>query len=371
MTQKIILVQVGYLGSTVIDHLITPLAKTGGIDKVLLICRHPGPIIPKVEYHCPPKLLARFSLAAGAYEYLNLLRLAIIRKPTYLAGYLLFPHGIMAFLVAKLLRKPVIISLIAGPVELYTMGGSPLGVRYVKPLPWYGAFLLSVLKHSDAIITTGSVTKDFLIKHGIKKTQIYPMINPPNKSRFQPLQMSKIYDVVSVGRLAPVKHNEVMIRAIAKVKEEIPNINFCIVGNGSCELELIQLVEHLGIKENVKFVGFQDKTENYYNNSKIFILASEREGFPNVVLEAMMCGLPCVVSNCGDILNIAKNGNNSLVIDHFDDHLGFARAIINILRDDTLYRQLSQNALRTVESVSEDEVINKWILLMHEINTHD
>ena len=84
-----------------------------------------------------------------------------------------------------------------------------------------------------------------------------------------------------------------------------------------------------------------------------------------------MCGLPCVVSNCGDILNIAKNGNNSLVIDHFDDHLGFARAIINILRDDTLYRQLSQNALRTVESVSEDEVINKWILLMHEINTHD
>jgi glycosyltransferase involved in cell wall biosynthesis len=359
-----IMVQVGNLGSSVIDHLISPIARAKNVERVLLFCHSSGPAIDKVEYHCPPKLLSRFALFAVIYEFMNLFCLALSNRSKYIAGYLLNPHGLIAFIVAKITRKPIIISLIAGPVELYSIGGSPLGVNYEKSVPRCGRLFLKIMRHSDAVITTGSFTKDFLVRHGIQESKIYPMINPPNKSRFKLVEIPKIYDILSVGRLAPVKHYEVMARTISKVKEKYPNIKACIVGDGPCKPELIRLVNELGIKENVDFAGFQKEVQHYYNSARIFIHTSEREGFPNVVLEAMMCGLPCVVSNCGDIIDVASDGFNSLVIQKFNDYGGFARAIITLLEDDKLYRKLSQNAIKTMELLSAEDVTCKWEIIL-------
>lgn len=358
-----ILVQVGSLGSSVIDHLISPLAKVNNLNNVLLICRYPGPVIPGVEYHCPPGLLAKSALVSVVYEYLSLIFLSLFRRPTHLAGYLLFPHGLMATIVAKLTRRPIIVSLIAGPVELYA-AGSPLGVDYERPLPRYGRLLLKVLKHSDAIITTGSCTKSFLVKHNLQQSRIYPLINPPNKLRFYPLDIPRVYDILSVGRLAPVKHVEVIVRAISRVKERYPGIKACIVGDGPCKPELTRLVDELGVKDNIDFVGFKENMLHYYNSSRIFVHASEREGFPNVVLEAMMCGLPCVISNCGDVVDIAKDGFNSLVVPKFTDYEAFARAITRLLKDEKLYNELSGNAIKTAGSVSAEDVTRKWEIIL-------
>jgi glycosyltransferase involved in cell wall biosynthesis len=357
-------IQAGNLGGSIIDHLISPLARAKSVTNILLLVHNPGPIIPKVKYYCPLKFLVKFTLTAVIYEFFNLLYLALFRSPTHLAGYLLFPHGLIAFIVAKLTRKPIIISLIAGPVELYSIGGSPLGVNYKKPLPWNGRLFLQIMRHSDAIITTGSFTKDFLVNHGIQEFKIYPMISPPNKSRFKPLEVPKIYDILSVGRLTPVKHNEVMVRTIYKVKEKYPDIKACIVGGGPCKPEITRLANELGIKENVDFVGVQKNVAYFYNSARIFIHTSEREGFPNVVLEAMLCGLPCVVSNCGDIIDIAKDGFNSLVIQKFNDYEGFAKAITNLLQDEELYHNLSQNALKTMELLSAEDVTRRWEMIL-------
>jgi glycosyltransferase involved in cell wall biosynthesis len=136
------------------------------------------------------------------------------------------------------------------------------------------------------------------------------------------------------------------------------------VGDGPRKNELIQLAEKLGISENIDFVGFQTDVPYYYNSSKIFIHTSETEGLPNVVLEAMMCGLPCIVSNCGDILDIAKDGYNSLVIQKFDDYRGFANAIYNLLENDELYNNICRNALKITESVSIENVTQQWELIL-------
>jgi GalNAc-alpha-(1->4)-GalNAc-alpha-(1->3)-diNAcBac-PP-undecaprenol alpha-1,4-N-acetyl-D-galactosaminyltransferase len=103
---------------------------------------------------------------------------------------------------------------------------------------------------------------------------------------------------------------------------------------------------------------------NYYNRAKIFIHTSEREGFPNVVLEAMMCGLPCIVSNCGDVTDVAKDRINSLVIQNFDDYEGFTRAVIDVLKHKELYYDLSKNALQTMESLSPENVSRKWQIIL-------
>lgn len=355
-----LLVQVGDLGPSVIDHLISPVALVDKVRKILVFCHHQGPPILKVEYHCPPKLLARFALSAVVYESISLFCLALFHRSATIAGFYLSPHGLIAYIVAKLTRKKVIVFLIAGRPELYTKG-SIQGIDFnTTLLPWHGKIYLNILKHSDAIITTGSLTKDFLIKHGIVDNKIYPIISPVSISKFRIINLPKIYDLVSVGYLYPIKHHEVLLRTLFEVKKRYPNIKACIVGDGPCKQNLIQLASDLELKDNIDFAGYQKDVVYYYNSSKILVHTSETEGFPNVFLEATMCGLPSVVSNCGDIVDIARDSFNSIVVQDFNDYESFANAICNLLGDAELRNKLSRNALTTIESISLRNTTRQW-----------
>ena len=126
-----VLVQVGNLGSSIIDHRVRPITQAANVNQVLLVCRRPGPEIPKLEYHCPPRLVSRLAPVAIVHEFFTLLRLSVFRRPNCILGHLLFPHGLMAFVVGKLTRRRIILSLIAGPIELYALG-SPLGVEFAN-----------------------------------------------------------------------------------------------------------------------------------------------------------------------------------------------------------------------------------------------
>lgn len=366
----IILVQVGNLGSSVIDHLFSPLARAKNVEQIVIFCQRPGPVIPKIQYYCPPKSLARFAPISLIWEFIGLLFNSLFNRKAYIAGYLLYPHGFLAFIAAKLTRKPVIISLIAGIPELYTKG-TVQGIDFRNDTPpWTGRLALYMLRHSASVITTGSVTKAFLLKHKIEPDKIYPMINPANKSRFYVQKIPKIYDVISVGALSFIKHNEILLYAIKEIKKNVPNIKACLAGDGSRKVELIKLAEGLGIKENVDFVGFQKDVPYFLNSARIFVHTSEREGFPNVVLEAMMCGIPCVVSNCGDIVDVARDGYNSLVISTYDDYEGYAKAITKLLNDEKLLNELSRNGLETTQSISEVEIAHRWEMLLENMNQH-
>jgi len=354
-----LLIQFGKKGDSLFDHLITPIARAQNIDKILLVCRRRGPDIPKIEYHCTPGFLARFAPLAVIYEFFTLLSLALFKKPDFIGGYLLFPHVTMAFLVAKLVGKPLIASLIAGPVELFSTG-SPKRYCPSGPIPIYGRIMLRLLRHSDIITTTGSVTNNFLVKCGIEEEKIYPIINPPNENRFHRVEMPKKYDLLSVSRLSYIKHIEVLLHTTARVKNKYPDVKVCIVGDGPLKEELMNLAMDLGIQENVGFIGFQKDVAYYYNSSRIFVHTSEREGFPNVFLEAMMCGLPCVVSNCGDITDIAKDGYNCIVIPEYKNHEAFADAITRLLEDEALYRKVVGNALKDVRKLSREEITITW-----------
>lgn len=357
-----VLAQVGNLGGSVLDRLIRPIARVENVDMVLVICRKPGPAIPKLKYHYPPRFSSKFAPTATVHEFFTLLYLSIFKKPNCILGYLLFPHGLMSFIVAKLTRRPVIISLIAGPIEVEY----PLRGILHRTSPWVGKIFLKILAHSNAVITTGSFTRAFLIRQGIEESKIYPItgISPPNDCRVSFMKLPRIYDVVSVARLSPEKHIEVLLRAVSKVRKVYDNIKVCIVGDGPLKVELVKLADELGLNNNIDFVGFKQEVAYYYNSSKTFVLTSEREGSPTAFLEAMMCGVPSVVSNCGDISDIARDGFNCLVIQKYDDYEGFARAIIRLLEDKELYRMLAQNALETAKALPIEKATEAWQSLL-------
>lgn len=356
-----ILVQIGNLGSSLIYRLIYPIAQTATVHKVLLVCRYPGPEIQKLEYHCPPGFIRKFALAAIIYELLVLFYLSISESPACILGYRIFPHGLMSFVVAKLTGRPVIISVISGPYELYAIG-TKTGIKYTKPPSGFGRIFLKMLKNAQAVITTGSVTDNFLVKHGVEESKIYPItrISPSDASRFYPVEIPKTYDVVLVARLSPEKRIEVLLHAALRVKERGRDIKVCIVGTGPCRSKLEKLAVKLKLENNVDFVGYQQDVAHYYNSAKIFVLTSEREGNPTVFLEAMMCGIPSVVSNCGDITDIARDGSNCLIVQKYDDHDGYARAVTDLLDDKDLYDKLSKNGLKTTASLPMEEAVRAW-----------
>ena len=124
----------------------------------------------------------------------------------------------------------------------------------------------------------------------------------PNGVDFYRLQEIKpsneAFDIFYLGRLISHKNVDVLLRAVSIAREKIQDIRCGIIGDGPEMGKLRTLSGELGLDENVTFFGFIESDEEVYarmRSSKIFVLPSTREGFPNTILEANACGLPAMI----------------------------------------------------------------------------
>ena len=348
-----------------LKYHIYPITLLKEVDKIIIVRDRKGPEMDKVEYYCPPSWTLKFPILALFFKFLLMIYLSIREKTAHIHSYLLFPHGFLAFIVGKLTRRKVGVSLIAGPLELYVLGGSPVvKYAYTKPLPELsvkGRIILGILKRFDIVTATGSFTKNFLVNKGIREDKIFLLPHIVVDDRFKPNSLEKkIYDVIYVGRLAKVKHVETLIRAIAKCKEHLPDIHVAIVGDGPEINNLKNLSRELNLTENVDFAGYHSDIWNWYNKSKISILTSEREGFPYSIIESLSCGVPVITSNCGDICDVIKDGYNGILINDYQDADSFAKAIIELLQNSQTLTEYSVNELRTIEKMKVEKVTPVW-----------
>lgn len=106
----------------------------------------------------------------------------------------------------------------------------------------------------------------------------------------------KIYDVVFAGRLIKEKNVDILLKAVALLKADFPDIRCCVIGNGPEKAVLLKLAKQLAIYENVEFAGFLEYEAliRKVKASKVLVLPSSREGFGMVVIEAFACGVPVV-----------------------------------------------------------------------------
>jgi glycosyltransferase involved in cell wall biosynthesis len=105
-----------------------------------------------------------------------------------------------------------------------------------------------------------------------------------------------------VGRLDPVKDHPTFLRTAARVGQEWPEARFVCVGGGPSGYgqELRDLAARLGIADRVLWPGACTRMAEVYNALSVLVLTSTDEGFPNVLGEAMACGVPCVATRVGD-----------------------------------------------------------------------
>jgi glycosyltransferase involved in cell wall biosynthesis len=356
------------------EHFIYPITLLKEVEKILLVRDKKGPRMNKVDYYCPPSWSLRFPIVALFFKFLLMTYLSRREKPALIHAYLLSPHGYLAFLTGKLTRRKVGVSLIAGPMELYVLGGSPVEkYAYTKPLPklpLHGKIIQKIVKSFDIITTTGSFTKFFLVNHDIKEHKIFVLPHVVDK-RFKSMNIQKEYDIVYIGRLAQVKHVETLIKAVSVVKEDNPHIRAAILGEGPEKDKLERLSKRLDLVNNIDFVGYQSDAWNWYTKAKISVLTSEREGFPYSVIESLSCGVPVITSNCGDVCDVIKDCYNGVIIEDYHDYQSFAEAIIDVLQNPQIITEYSNNALKTAENLTVEKAVLVWKGIFHKITDEE
>lgn len=138
--------------------------------------------------------------------------------------------------------------------------------------------------------------------------------------------------LVAAGRLSNEKGFDLLLAAMPRVIECLPNVRLTILGQGPLKSALAEQVEKLGLAESVSFLGFQQNPWPYLCHADLFVLPSRRESFCNVLLEALALETPAVAVDCPGAIREIYGSNPAVCLVPAGDSIGLADAIIERCR---------------------------------------
>ena len=236
-------------------------------------------------------------------------------------------------------------------------------------------------RRADLIITTTRLmTKDLQDKFGISASRIKLIHNPLDLKMierfskeevdhpwFQDKDRSKIPVIISMGRLVDQKGFPDLIRAFAAVTGRLP-ARLVILGQGKELGRLQALARNIGIDRSVWFAGFQSNPYKYLARSRVFVLPSYWEGFPNSLVEAMACGIPVVSTDCpsgpAEIITPMQDG----LLAPMKDPAGLAKTILKVLENVELGRRLADGAQRRSMDFSIGNIVREYEQMFQDVS---
>lgn len=174
--------------------------------------------------------------------------------------------------------------------------------------------------------------------------------------------------IVGAGRLERQKNFSLLIEAFADFYKKDKDYELHIFGNGSMRQELIELSDKLLPKGTVKFLGNSPDLLNTIKDCAIFVLSSDYEGGPNVLIEAMSIGIPVISTYCapGGARELISNNEKGLLIET-NNRTQLALAIEKLINNKELAEKLSQNAPKIRSDLASDIVASKWLSYLNNI----
>ena len=201
-----------------------------------------------------------------------------------------YPDGVAAAWLARRFKLPLTI----------TARGSDITEISVHPLP--RRLMRRAFDFADAVITVSAGLRDAVIALGVAPEKVTVLRNGVDLDAFRPVDRAAARaaldldgpTLLSVGHLIERKGHALVIEALAN----LPGWRLLIVGDGPKRAELDALARTLGVADRVRLVGPVPHAElsRYYTAADMLVLASEREGWANVLLESMACGTPVLAS---------------------------------------------------------------------------
>jgi N-acetylgalactosamine-N,N'-diacetylbacillosaminyl-diphospho-undecaprenol 4-alpha-N-acetylgalactosaminyltransferase len=158
---------------------------------------------------------------------------------------------------------------------------------------------------SDKIIANATgITQDLYEHFGIPINKLMVIGNPVdfpaiNQQKNEPLPQetaNREFIFIHVGRYEPQKNHRLLVDSFSKAN--IPDSKLWLIGNGSGYAEIERHIQAIGLQKSIIQWGIQSNPFKFLAKAHAFVLSSDYEGFPNVLLEAMACGLPVISTNC-------------------------------------------------------------------------
>jgi glycosyltransferase involved in cell wall biosynthesis len=182
-----------------------------------------------------------------------------------------------------------------------------------KKLKFWEFCFKYLFSRADLVVTVSkNMEQDMVENYNLNPEKSKVIYNPYNIENLLAASQESLDDkysnifkdrvIINLGHLGIQKGQYHLIRAFAELKKTVKDVRLVIIGKDNKELEterkLKELAKELGVLQDVFFLGYQKNPHKYLARSTVFVFPSLYEGFPNALVEAMICGLPVISSDC-------------------------------------------------------------------------
>ncbi|WP_306013850.1 MULTISPECIES: glycosyltransferase [unclassified Allomuricauda] len=230
---------------------------------------------------------------------------------------------------------------------------------------------------ADLVISNAKASaKDLVDNFGIDRERTRTIYNPIDIDRIQQIEARKDFfdpnyvNAVSIGRLVPEKNHTFLLDAVAPFK----NLRLYIFGEGALLNELEHKIQKLGLKDRVFLMGFESNPFQYLKAADFFLFGSLNEGFPNVLMEAMCCGLPIVSTNCksgpDEMLELKEAKTNDIMFTDYgiltpvNDVAFMQKALEYVLEHPEFLQACKPKLLQRIQDFRREPILEQYVKLI-------
>lgn len=288
----------------------------------------------------------------------------LLKKDSIIHANWIFPEGKLAYLVNGKFNNSYVLTIRGGDINRLKVNSSNWNhaksvFNRASRITSVSIDLIDKCREKKIVIPDSKVA----ITHNYYEVNKFNIIDQKECSIKNKLSNKKI--IFFVGGLIPRKNVRILIIAVSELLKKYSNLNLLIAGDGVEERKLKQLVSELNVNEHITFLNRiePNKVVEYMNASDVFCLPSKSEGLPNVVVEALLCGVPVVASAVNELPYIIKDGKNGFLVDP-----NSKEEIITAI-DKTLSRTWDRNKLReSIADLFPEKFREKYAKLYRNIN---
>ncbi|MBI4980533.1 glycosyltransferase family 4 protein [Candidatus Woesearchaeota archaeon] len=243
--------------------------------------------------------------------------------------------------------------------------------EWVKNKGWFTGLFgeiwerLALKLNWDKIICVSNFTKKQLVEKKVRCKNIEVIPNGINLKQLNNITSSKekYPTICYFGRLNWQKNLPILIKALLIIKKEIPKVKCRIIGTGPAENGLKELVQNLGLQDEVTFSGYIKNYQELLSQAKachVFVSPSTLEGFGITVIEAMALRLPYVITDISPFLEITRNGKGGEIFQQMNVK-DLAQKVVKLLTNKKEYLQKLEEGKLLIEEYDWKKITKNYL----------